>query len=708
MLKHNKKYLTIFLLCLVITGSYISSCKKETTDDTVALKSYGPCPVLRGADLKFIGVNMDKVTSIVLPNNVSVTTFKSQTPEMIVLTVPTEAVNGKVTLKTPQGDLSPKTLLGISEPITITSFSPAQARPGDVVTITGTYLNLITQVTFYDRKTVTTFTNQTQTQLSLKIPVDAKTGKIDISNGAANPIVVETVTDLQVTLPVVTAMTPNPVKAGAQVTITGTDLDLATTIVFGGAKRVTTFVSQSATQIVAVVPSDAKDGAIQLVAASGVATTSSATLTMVVPTITSVTPNPAKTGSTVIVAGTNLDLITGITFGGGKTGSSAAGGTTTQITVNVPVDATSGIITFSTASGKSVASPLSVTMVDPAITSITPLSVKALDNITITGTNLDIVATVKFSGGTSATVTSATATQIVVAVPTGTTSGTITLVATNGDQVTSTDQLTILASNVPVILSMPSSIKPGAMLTIIGTKLDLFTDVIFPGNVKATMFGLKTATLLQVFVPTNVTKGIGQITFVTNDNETTQSPNILISGTDPIADPSLVFFDFNGTGNYDFWWGNGKVENDPTLSLDGSSYCRINETDNGWTGYFWRNGSNNIATNVIGTNVSNYVVKFDIYLVSPITAGAIEFTFKSSSTEYDSFYQPWNSPGYIQPVGWYTVSLPITSFKDNYGWGTNGITDMNTITSDFGMAFNLGTSLVNICVDNVRFEKVSK
>ena len=38
-------------------------------------------PIARGAELKFIGANLDKVTAVVLPNNLTITTFTSKTPE---------------------------------------------------------------------------------------------------------------------------------------------------------------------------------------------------------------------------------------------------------------------------------------------------------------------------------------------------------------------------------------------------------------------------------------------------------------------------------------------------------------------------------------------------------------------------------------------------------------------------------------------------
>ncbi|HPN70514.1 MAG TPA: hypothetical protein PLZ32_13385, partial [Saprospiraceae bacterium] len=154
----KNKYLLLLLFGLTISIVMVSCDKDEPGDkvdpNKIELLSFGPSPALRGADLQFIGRNMDKVTEIVLPSNVKVTNFKSKAADKVVIVVPEETVDGLVTLKTPQGDIVTKSLLTISEPITIVGFSPANARPGATVTITGTYLNLIEQVIFATNKVV--------------------------------------------------------------------------------------------------------------------------------------------------------------------------------------------------------------------------------------------------------------------------------------------------------------------------------------------------------------------------------------------------------------------------------------------------------------------------------------------------------------------------------------------------------------------------
>jgi hypothetical protein len=532
--------------------------------------------------------------------------------------------------------------------------------------------------------------------------MDAQTGKVVISNGEAEPILVESETDLVVTLPAIAKMSPNPVKAGTMVTIEGTNLDLTRDVVFGGAKKVTEFVSKTKVKLEAMVPADAKDGKVNLVVPSEVEVSSPADLVMLLPVISNIAPNPVKNGAILAVTGTDLDLVTKVTFGGGKTGV-IQDGNSTEMNVKVPADATPGPVVFTTAAGKTVSS-VDLGLVAPVITSLAPLELKANSDLTITGTDLDLVVTVKFTGGNSFKVTNPGETEIVVTVPSGTLSGPVTLVTTNGTEVTSAESITIMASNVPNITSMPTTMKPGQMITIIGEKLDLLTDVIFPVDVKATMFGQKTATMLEVVVPMNVKKGKGKIKFVTVDNEFSESPEIMIAGVDPVVDPTLVFFNFDGKNS---WWGDaGAPENDPALSLDGTNYHRVNRQCSGWTGLFWRNSKNDFPADRIGKDVGKYVVKFDINILEEMTAGQLRLRFNGDEGDFWYLWAPWEQSGPYKTDGWITVTVKITDFKDQWGWGPNRITDMSQVTKDFGIAFDGGTSMVNICIDNMRFELV--
>jgi len=708
-MKKKLNILKVYFLSFLFAGLLFTACNDEETSSEVILNSWGPSPALRGGELRFIGTNLNEVNAIILPQNIEVTNFKSKSDELIVIEVPEETVSGSVVLKTSQGDITAKTRLTISEPITIASFSPVKVRPGENVTITGTYLNLIKEVTFAEKKSVTKFESQSREQLVVKVPMDAQTGILVLSNGEEEPILVETESALEINLPNISALSPVPVKAGTELTLTGADLDLVKSILFPGGLKVETFNAQSATEIKLVVPDNSKEGNLTVEALSGVDVEVAASLTLVSPAITEIGPNPAKSGSDITIKGSDLDLVTGVVFGGGVNGTIVSKDTA-ELIVTVPETAVEGTITLNTASDKSVSSADELMLVMPTITAFMPTETKTNAEITISGTDLDMVTTVIFTGDLQVAV-SGMENEIVVKVPTGTATGPFTLVTTNGSTVTSATDLTILASNVPIITNMPSSVKPGEVLVIEGEKLDLFTDVIFPGDVYATAFGNKTPTLLEVVVPMDAKPGVGTITFVTIDNETTESPEITITAADPVQDWNLVFFDFDGTGSKDSWWGAVALENEPDLTLNGTNYGRINGSFNGWTDLFWRNSSNNFPGSIVGTAVDEYVLKFDINVLEPITGGNVKFRLQSSEGDFWWAMGPAAPPGAGIPEvidvtnGWITITVEFSAFKDGWGWGTNSPTNLDQGDMTFGAAFDNGESVVNICVDNVRFHK---
>lgn len=713
MMKKSNIFSACLLACLILTSVFYNSCKKEDeTDDTTKLLSWGPSPALRGGEMRFIGTNLDKVTAVVLPDNIEITSFKVKTSELLVIDVPEETMPGRVYLKTPQGDITPLTTLGISEPITLDTIVPGVARPGDTVTINGDYLNLIKEVRFSLNKPVNKFISHSKNVIKVKVPDDAQTGSVILSDGESEPITVESRFNFEVTLPKISSMSPIRIKAGSTLMINGSDLDLVKQIIFGGGKYATNFVvNQAGEALSVIVPLDAQDGIIKLLPNSMAEVLSTDMIEMIVPKISSILPNPAKNSGILTITGNDLDLVSSVTFIGDKKGVIQDGVTSGQIQVKVPADATDGEIILKTLANKAVTSP-HVTMVKPEITSISPLAAVANQDITITGSNLDIVSSIIFTSpeGTSYTskVLGATNNQIVVKVAPGSISGKITLVTTNGTKVVSSDELTI-TPDVPEVTNWPSDAYLTTKLSITGTKLDLATDVIFPGNIKATMFGIKSATLIEVYVPANVPKGLGKIQFFTVNNEVVYSENINFKalGAEEVVDKSLVFFDFDGK---DSWWGDiGAVETNSSLSVDGTNYFRVNGGPySGWKGMFWRNGGNNFPGNVIGTNIDQYSLKFDINIIDPINDpnGVLHIRLKGSEGDFWYMYAPWSS-GSFQTTGWITVTVPISAFTDNYGWGSNHITDLSKIDSDFGIAWNNSTagSNLNILIDNVRFQK---
>ena len=430
----NKIESAILVFFIGLFGLTLTLTSCEDDDDGVSneteLLSYGPMPIQRGAELRFIGNNLNDVTSIIIPDGIELTSadFTEHTAKSIKLIVPQEATEGLLVLNYSEGTITTQTPIGFSEPISLEAFAVSSIKPGAELTLTGDYLNRVAEVIFTDRVVVDSvdFVSKSRKEIKLIVPAEAQTGKIAVSNGAEDPIIIYSEEELNIVIPVVSEVTPNPVKPGTALTITGTDLDLVTGFALGGDVNVTEFQSQSATSIVMTVPTNAKSGAVTSVLPSGIA--------IEVGDITLIEPTAAideikdsyGVGEMVVFAGTDLDLVTTATF----TGAEATPVTITDGKINLEVSeaAQSGAITLATANGTAITVDGFVTT-KPVATF--PSDATPLDELSIVSTLGSRVTSVMF-GDLEAEAT-ATGDGFSVVVPLEAETGSVSIVIDNGE-----------------------------------------------------------------------------------------------------------------------------------------------------------------------------------------------------------------------------------------------------------------------------------
>jgi uncharacterized repeat protein (TIGR03803 family) len=117
-------------------------------------------------------------SSVVKFDGVQATGVTRQGATYITVPVPSGALTGNVTVTTGSTTLTSNQIFKVTP--TVTSFTPAQGPVGTSVVITGVSLTQATAVTFGGVK-ATTFTVNSDTQITATVPAGAKTGKVMVT-----------------------------------------------------------------------------------------------------------------------------------------------------------------------------------------------------------------------------------------------------------------------------------------------------------------------------------------------------------------------------------------------------------------------------------------------------------------------------------------------------------------------------------------------
>ena len=563
-----KKYYNIFMMLVIaLMGLSLTGCSNDdlNTDqygNDITLQSFGPCPVLRGGTLHFVGSNLDQISEIDLPGADPITQYqvlKSGRESEITIQVPTEkCTTGTVTLKTAKGGvITSVTPITYREDIKLTEFYVGTEKNytgsvGQTLTIKGDYLNLIHGIIFADKDTVNEkqFASHDRYTITVAIPKEAKTGTFKLTDFAATPNEIETSEALVINLPTVSALSPETIKAGNQITITGESLDQIASIKFTGATADKFTIAQDGKSISVTVPDKATDGEVNLITYSGVEIPAGSIKT-VVPTELVASPNPIKNGADITITGKDLDLVTGIAFpnAAGSIKSSSA----TTIVATVPQTAQNGNITLSLANGKTVT--VAYKLVAPVVTEFSQTSIVAGNALVIKGTDLDLVASVVFPGDGSPTVTTLTQTNTTIGltIPEAAEGTGLKFILKNGETVDVTG-ITINASSTPAV-SMNVQGTLGEYITINGKNFNN-VETVYIDNTKVVKFSARTNTSMTFQIPATVAAGTYDLKMVTPDG--TSTVVCKITAASPELDIADYVKSMNGkaiTYPYALTWG---------------------------------------------------------------------------------------------------------------------------------------------------------
>lgn len=525
-----KKISNIFaMLVVALVGLSLTACSdgdELSTDqygNDISLQSFGPCPVLRGGTLYFYGTNLDQIESINLPGADPITAYEilqSGYNSKISIQVPAEKCEpGQIVLKTKKGgEITSVSPITYREDIEITKFFVGNegtmvGNVGDVVTIKGDYLNLMHGVIFAGSDTIkeAEFVGHDRYTIQVKIPAEARTGVITLTDTIKDGTSLETKEELTINTPEATPIKDRNIKAGEILSIKGASFDQIVSVKFEGATvNAADFKSQSAAEITVAVPAKATDGTFYVVTKSGIEVPVGNIIT-VVPTQLVATPNPVKNGAEITITGKDMDLITGIAFPNAKE-SKLNKVETTKVTSTVPEDAQKGDITLSLDNGKTVV--VAYTLVEPTVASCTPAAITAGEKTVIKGTDLDLVKSITFPGDVEQTVdkfAAQNAQAIAVTVPAACAGTGFKLNLKNGTTIEMKDALSIKAATDPAIASVtPGEAIAGSTITITGKNFQNIQNL-YIGSYKVNRYTSRTNTEIVCLVPANAEVGTYKI-----------------------------------------------------------------------------------------------------------------------------------------------------------------------------------------------------
>lgn len=409
---------------LKFTGFYVGENKENLVGNV-------------GDVLTIEGDYLNNITSVIFANGATMDaeSFKSQTRYQIQLVIPAEAGEGRFQISDGNNYMYSEGALSINAPEidANNAIGKSLIKAGETEVLRGTSLDQIASIELNGATVeAADFKSQTASEITFIISSKVADGEITAVTKSGIRIPFGEITTV---VPSQLVATPSPIKNGAELTITGKDMDLITGIAFPNAKE-SKLNKVETTKVTSTVPEDAQEGDITLSLDNGKTVT--VAYTLVKPTVTACTPAAITAGEKTIIKGTDLDLVKSITFPGDveQTVDKFAAQNAQAIAVTVPTACAGTGFKLNLKNGTTINidGQLSIkAATDPAIASVTPGEAIAGSKITITGKNFQNIQNLYIGSYKVNRYTSRTNTEIVCQVPANAEVGTYKIVMEDPD-----------------------------------------------------------------------------------------------------------------------------------------------------------------------------------------------------------------------------------------------------------------------------------
>jgi hypothetical protein len=388
-------------------------------------------------------------------------------------------------------------------PPMVTELSPRADVVHALVNIRGSNLLNVASISFNGVSAPVYGSTADGTLVQTEVPDNATTGPVVVVTPGGTATSPQDFQVLQIGAPVITSFAPTSGQTGTSVTLTGSNLVEVTGVQFNGVEaEFTTFVG-----LLSIVPTNASTGPITVTTKYGTYSTSTdfTVIGASAPSVSSFSPGSGTPGTMIQITGSNLVGVTSVLFNGVPSQNVVPPMVEGLIAAEVPLGASTGPITVVTPNGRaSSTDAFTVTPVPaPVITGLEPSSAKPGDWMTIMGSNLVLVQSVRFSG-VIAEFHENFGTSISARVP-YVTSGPVSL-ANPGGTAVSSENFTVIGGPPPpqVLHFSPTNGVPGTWVTLIATNLSSVDRLSFNGTEAEFVM---TADGLSTVVPALATSG---------------------------------------------------------------------------------------------------------------------------------------------------------------------------------------------------------
>ena len=392
------------------------------------------------------GTGLEPMNIIMVKFSGVIAHISDNTPTLLKVVVPPGATTGKITIIAEGGTTTSATDFVVPGTPHIASFSPVSGKVSDQVVITGENLIGTTKVTF--NGVSANFIINSDTQVTATVPKGAATGVLALTTAAGTNPGPYNYTVFPA--PSISGINPASGKHGDTVTLTGVGLSTTTDVKFHGVT--TTYDIISDTSLSVVIPDLTTTGQFTVTAAGGTGTSTGSFA--VQNYIDSIDPSSGVSGDTVTIRGVDFTKLQSVAFSGAAAFYSVVNPTT--VTAVVPSGAATGKITLTYSDGTVESNNDFVIYQPVSITSFTPHAGPAGSTVTISGSGFTGTSSVAFNGK-AAMFTVVNDGSITAAVPSGATTGYITITNPDGPA-TTTDAFTVYKpTSLPVVVSLDSS-----------------------------------------------------------------------------------------------------------------------------------------------------------------------------------------------------------------------------------------------------------